>query len=195
MSTPNRPLTQALDGQIIVGIQKDLHAVTSMAFGGQTYTPTSLVAFFQSRIDAANAVVTARAQWQDAVQKYKLIHATGQVVTRGLKQYVMGTYGETSPVIADFGFTPPKRVSQTPEQKAAAVAKRAATRQARHTVGKKVKLAIKGTVAPAPTNPAAPANPVAAAVPPASAPLTPSLAAAPVVTPTAAVTALARPAT
>jgi len=50
-------------------------------------------------------------------------------------------------VLADFGIQPPKvRVPLTVEAKAAAAAKRAATRAARHTMGSQQKKAVKGDV-------------------------------------------------
>ena len=140
----NRKPTQASDGQVIAGIKKDLQNVATLPLGGDTYTPTSLVAFFQSRIDAINAVALAKAHYQAAIATYQAINTKGTVVARGLRQYVMNAFGVTSPLIADFGYTPPKRATQTPEQKAAAVAKRKATRQARGTLGPKAKLAVTG---------------------------------------------------
>ena len=79
----------------------------------------------------------------------------------------------TSPdVLADFGINPKARTPLTVEAKAAAVAKRTATRAARHTMGSRQKEGIKGDVtgvvvtpiaAPSPTvtppsGPAAPAT-------------------------------------
>jgi hypothetical protein len=74
-------------------------------------------------------------------------------------------------MLADFGITPPKaRTPLSADQKAAAVAKRKATRAIRHTLGPKQKKNIKGTVpATAPQNSA----------PPATTPATPSTATTP----------------
>jgi hypothetical protein len=169
----NRTNTQAHDGQIIMGIKKNPQLFSSpLPLAGETFTSTSLIAFFQSRIDAANAVAAAKAQWIDSVKKYLEINATGTLVVRGLKQTIMNASGETSPVLADFGFTPAKRPTQTVEQKTEAVAKRAATRKARNTIGKKAKLAIKGTVPP--TAPATPVVPTAPVVPVTPAPPAPA---------------------
>jgi hypothetical protein len=173
MSTPNnRTNTQAHDGQIIVGIKKNLQNVSNLPLGGQTFTSASLIAFFQSRIDAANAVSAAKAQWLDAGKKYMAVDTTTDLVARGLKQYVMNAFGTTSPVLADFGFAAPKRAPQTVEQKTEAIAKRAATRKARNTMGKKAKLAIKGTVpSTAPATPVAPTTPAVPTTPAPPAPV------------------------
>src|SRR5581483_8311817 len=60
--------------------------------------------------------------------------------------YVKATVGGASD-LADFGLTPKKaRTPQTVEAKAAATAKREATRAARNTMGAKQKLKVKGNV-------------------------------------------------
>ena len=140
----NRATTLAIDGQVIVGIKKDLQNIPQLPLGGEMYTPTSVIAFLQSRIDAANEVAIARAKLAAVIATYKALNAKGTGIVTGLKQYVMNAFGKTSPLLADFGFEPPKVTVLTPEQKAAAAAKRTATRLARGTVGPKKKLAVTG---------------------------------------------------
>jgi hypothetical protein len=144
MAKQNRATKQAHDAQVIVGIKKDLQNVTSLPLNGDTYTPSSLVAFIQSRIDAANKVATTKAAWTDATKQYDTVDAKATGVVTGLKQYVLNAFGKTSPMLAGFGFTPRKVTILTPEQKAQAVAKRAATRAARGTKGPVAKLAVTG---------------------------------------------------
>jgi hypothetical protein len=48
-------------------------------------------------------------------------------------------------VLADFGFTAPKKRVLTPDEKAAAAVKAKATRKARNTMGKVQKKSVKGT--------------------------------------------------
>jgi hypothetical protein len=163
MTTTNRTNTQGKDQQLINGIQKNLEQMSSLALGGTTYTPATLVAFIQSRIDAANQVATAKATWQHAGTAYLALNKQADVVVHDLKQLVIAAFGGTSPKLADFGFAPRKVTVLTPEEKAAAAAKRAATRAARGTKGPKAKLAIKGTV-PA-TEPATAAQPAAPTAP------------------------------
>jgi hypothetical protein len=105
----------------------------------------------QSRIDAGNQVVTAKAAWLNAVKTFETIDKQATVAVHDLKQYVIGSFGATSSKLADFGFTPHKVVVLTPAQKAAAAAKRAATRKARNTMGPKAKLKVTGATASAPT--------------------------------------------
>jgi hypothetical protein len=178
----NRTTTVALDAKILLGIQKDLLTYQQIPLGQVIYNPATLATFYQSRIDAANQVATTKAAWQHAVANYEALVKQGALVTTGLKAFVMGIYGKTGPQLADFGFTPPKTATLTPEQKAAAVAKRAATRKARGTVGPKAKLAITGATAAASAAATAPATPAPAAgqPAPAAAPQAPAPAPAPV---------------
>jgi hypothetical protein len=167
MATKNRTSTQGRDQQVIAGIQKDLSTMSNLPLGSETFTPASLVAFVQSRIDAANEVTVAKANWQNASKTYEALDTKATIVVHDLKQLVIGAFGATSSKLADFGFTPRKVTVLTPEEKAAAAAKRAATRKARNTMGPKAKLAVKGTV-PATgtaTTPATPATPAAPAAP------------------------------
>ena len=181
MTTSNRNQTQAKDAQVIVGIEKDLQNVSNLLLAGETFTPPSLVALVQSRIDAANAVATAKASWQEAVKTYKALNTKVSPVVQGLKQYVFNAFGKTSPKLADFGFAAPRRATLTPEQTQAAVEKRKATRKARNTMGPKAKLKIKGT------------PPTTAAPPVASEPAT-SLVTAPTATPLVTVNVAPAPA-
>lgn len=84
--------------------------------------------------------------WQHAAATYTAVNTQVSVVVHDLKQFVIGAFGTTSPKLADFGFVPRTVTPLTVEQKAAAAAKRAATRKARGTTGPKAKLAITGTV-------------------------------------------------
>jgi hypothetical protein len=162
----NRTTTQAHDGQVIVGIDKHLQNVSSLPLVGSTYTMAALKELIQSRIDAVNTVVNAKAHWLDASATYKALNTHVTEVVRGLRQYVISAFGASNPVLADFGFTPPKKQALTPEQKVARALKAAATRKARGTMGKKQKAGIKGAVpAPAPSPAAEPSPAHTAATP------------------------------
>ena len=82
--------------------------------------------------------------------------------------FVKAAFGKSPDVLADFGLQPKKTSTPlTIDQKAAAAAKRAATRAARHTMGTKQKKNVKGTittiVAPTPSNAPVVTGPVASA--------------------------------
>ena len=178
--------------QIIAGIKKDLQSVASFSLNGETYTPVTLTALIQSRLDAANAAAVARAKWLEAAAAYQAVNTKGVAVVHDLKQLVMATFGRTATQLADFGFTPRKVAVLTTEQKAARLAKAKATRAARGTQGPKAKLtttgetvriaALEAAAKNAGSTPASPAAPVAA---PTAAPA-PVIPTAPVLAPTVA---------
>ncbi|MDP9036381.1 MAG: hypothetical protein M3O50_16390 [Myxococcota bacterium] len=146
MSTTNRTKSRAHDAQVIGGIEKHLQTVSSLPLRGSTYTPADLMKLVQSRIDSTAEATATKAIWHSKVVADEALTKKLSPVLRALREYLINVYGERSPVLADFGFTPPKRATRTPEQKAAAAAKAKATRQARHTMGAKQKKGIRGAV-------------------------------------------------
>jgi hypothetical protein len=145
MST-NRSIQETQDSTIIAGIQKDLANVTSLNLAGQAITPAALAKLVQSRIDAANAVAPAKANWSETVAAYRTVNKEVTPLLRALKTYLVNTYGPTSATLADFGFSPPKTAVKSPAVKTAAAEKAVATRKARNTMGKVQKKAVKGNV-------------------------------------------------
>ena len=108
--------TQNQDQQILLAIQKDLQNVPSLLLGGTTYTPGSLAALIQSRIDAADAVNTTKASWLAAVKTYQAINAEVTPVVRDLRSWVMAAFGPTGAQLADFGFPAAPRPAVTPKK-------------------------------------------------------------------------------
>ena len=152
MRRRNRVEAAGTDQQAIDGVNKDLQGMPTLYLASQVFTPRSLAQRIQQRIDAATAINVAKAAWQKAVTDYEAIDVGTDLVLRDLKRLVVGAYGDDSPKLADFGFTPPKKVVWTEAMKAAAAVKRAATRKARGTMGPKAKLAIKGAAPAAAPN-------------------------------------------
>jgi hypothetical protein len=105
-----------LDEQILAGIAKDLSSVAALYLGGTTYTPGSLSALVQNRIDAVNQVVTTRANWLAAVANYKAIDSQAKPVVRDLRAWLQAAFGSASPLLADFGFSPFTRPVKTPKK-------------------------------------------------------------------------------
>ena len=146
MKTRNRTTTLATDRQAVQGVQKNLQGMSTLYLAGQTFTPATLEERIQARVDLATRIATAEAAWRKAIADYRAIDKQTDLVLRDLRRLVVGAYGDDSPKLAEFGFAAPRRVQWTEEQKQAAVAKRAATRAARRTMGPKAKLKIRGTV-------------------------------------------------
>jgi hypothetical protein len=171
MTTPNKTTTRARDAQVIVGIQKHLQNTSSLPLVGSTYTPADLVKLIQNRVDATAQSDATKATWHSSVLAGEAINTKLTPVLRALRQYAINVFGATSPVLADFGFAPPKSATRTPEEKAAAIAKALATRKARSTMGKKQKKDVKGNVTgiivtPTTSVPGVVAAPTASAPPP-----------------------------
>lgn len=80
-------------------------------------------------------------------------------VLKALQALVKTQLGSTEAVLGDFGFTTGTRKKPDETTKAEAVLKRAATRTARHTMGKRQKAKVKGQPQPAPATPPMPTKP------------------------------------
>ena len=141
MATVNRSTIQARDAEVISGIQKHLMNVASISLNGVSYTPAALIQLVQSEIDAANAATQAKTAFSQAAQANQAAHAKVAPVITALRTYVINLMGTQGTTLDDFGFSPPKAHKVlTAAEKAAAAAKRKATRAARHTMGSNQKL-------------------------------------------------------
>jgi len=173
----NRNAQLAADQKFIDGLNKHSQTITSLVIGGTSLTTAAIIGILQARLDAANAAQSTRAAWLNAVKADKDERAKTRTFRAGLRQALQVAFAGSIDALADFGLTPRKPRVVTPEKKAAAAAKAKATRAARHTMGKKQKAEIKGTVpatAPA-TSPAASAP----AAQPVTAPVAPAIPVAP----------------
>jgi hypothetical protein len=136
-----------LAGQLIAGTNKHFPTTSSLAFGGGTFTPAEVEASLQTLSDLRTAVNDAK-----TATKAKLADEQAQAPSLRTQMsayvtYVKATFGNSPDVLADFGLTPNKvKAPLTLDQKAAAAAKRTATRAARHTMGSKQKKGVKGTI-------------------------------------------------
>ena len=164
----NRNDETAADQNLIDGLNKHAATIPSIVIGGASITTKDIVATLQSRIDSAKAAPSTRATWQAAVQADRAERDKTKTFVSGLRQALLVAFAGQVDTLADFGLTARKPRVVTPEQKLAAAAKAKATRAARHTMGKKQKAAIKGTVAPTAPAPAAPSAPTPNPTPPAA---------------------------
>jgi hypothetical protein len=133
--------------ELIAGTSKHLTNATNIALLGSSFTPAEVTTKLQSLVTLRNDVNTAKAATR---AKVTLEAASRPALRTFLSAYVTflkAAYGSTPDVLADFGIRPKVRVPLTVEAKAAATAKRAATRAARHTMGTNQKKVVKGDVA------------------------------------------------
>jgi hypothetical protein len=131
---------------LVAGTQK--HPPSGQfTLAGQEFTAQSLILALQSLENAISKVDTAKAGWNDALKELTTTRAKVDPVMGAYRSWVEAMYGTAPATLAEFGLAPRKaRTPMTTEKKVVAVAKREATRTARHTAGPKQKAGIKGDV-------------------------------------------------
>ena len=170
MSNVNRPTIKTRNTAVSNGIDK--HIAAPISIGNVTYAPSDLKGVFTAHTAALDAADAARKQWTDLVQAARDAGERADEVYDLLRSALIGQYGkQANATLNDFGMRPPKSAATTAKVKAEAVDKRAATRVARHTMGKVQRKAVTGASVPTPA-PATTAAPVAAPAAP-TAPGTP----------------------
>lgn len=145
MTAINRTTQQDKARKIITAINNNLPAQTNVTLAGTAYTRDTLVASVQQDIDIADAATNAKKTFFNAAATARAQIRARKAFYKGLQSYVENLFTDPN-VIAQFGFTPHKTTTQDTTTKTAAVQKRAATRKARHTLGKNQKAGIKGNV-------------------------------------------------
>jgi hypothetical protein len=134
--------------QLILGTKKHFpNGSVELQVGGATFTVTALTQLIQDFVDNREAVEAAKAATKAKIESERTQATSKTAVIHAFETIVRGMFGASADALADFGLAPPKaRVPMTAEKKAVAVAKRAATRAARHTMSKSKKKDVKGAV-------------------------------------------------
>jgi uncharacterized protein YyaL (SSP411 family) len=130
------------------GIKANFTDVASVIVGGVTYTIAELTAKIDAFLAAQAATVAAQSAYHQAVTAEKVSDAAARVFRSQVQAYAVSRYGKTNPILTQLSFTPAKAKKTTAAIKAVAVLKVKATRAARHTMNKKQKKDIKGSVDP-----------------------------------------------
>ena len=157
-------------GQLISGIRKHYPDGSTKVPLGPDASPTvdELTSELQTLVTNRATVVAAQANARAKVDVEKSQMASLLALASAVVAFIRFTFGNSADVLADFGLAPRKvRTPMTAEEKAIAVAKRAATRKARGTKGSRQKKDVKGAVnatlvvtpAEAPQQAAPPAQP------------------------------------
>jgi hypothetical protein len=137
---------RTLDTALLAGIQKEL-PTASFTVLSQAQTEAQVVAVLQSRIDIAQAVLTARTAFHAAVVASEEEYAATNAYVRSLRASIVAMYANSPTVSASFQLTARKPPTPlTPAEKVVAAAKRKATRVARHTMGKVQKSEVSGSL-------------------------------------------------
>jgi hypothetical protein len=134
--------------QLILGTKKHFpNGSETLHVGGATFTVSALTQLMQDFVDQREAVEASKAATKAKIETERT-RAPSQIATIvAFETIARGMFGNSADALADFGLASHKtRVPLTAEEKAVAVAKRKATRAARHTLGKNQKKDIKGAV-------------------------------------------------
>ncbi|MBS2032286.1 MAG: hypothetical protein JST54_30580 [Deltaproteobacteria bacterium] len=155
------------------GMEGSFPSGSTLNVKGQAYKGPAFAAKLKTMLAAYQKVATARVAYNDAVATRDKAEPDAAELARATVTALINFFDGDRVKLAAFGITPPApRTSGTLEKKLAAKAKRAATRKARGTMGKKQKAEIKATgdftVSVTATAPAADASPPA---PPEAAPI------------------------
>jgi hypothetical protein len=143
----NKTTRQNSNRKIVGAIKK--HLGGSVTLAGVKYAPAKLAQMFQHGIDVGDATDTARKAWRVAVATERETTQEISGVQTSLRNHIGALYGEASIEFAAFGFAPKVVTKVSVAKKATAVEKSAATRKARHTMGKRQKEEITGETSPA----------------------------------------------
>jgi hypothetical protein len=160
-------------GQLAAGARKHFTnggQVLTFAGGLANVTVDGAVAQLQKLIDNRDAVTQARATVRDRVAAERDAAPSLIAFMNAFEALVRVMFGTDTTALAEFGLTPRKRPTpKTATEKAVAVAKRLATREARGTKGPKAKREVHGNVTAklvvTPATPAAEAPAVPAPAP------------------------------
>jgi hypothetical protein len=129
---------------MIRGIRKRFQGTASLQLAGHTYTPQELMQAFQEEIDSMVEAQRAEAARQAAVAAQHDVRARNVPLHRALENYVRAVWGNSATVLADFAYDQLKEQKKSTETKVNAAKKARATREARHTMGKRQKKAVAG---------------------------------------------------
>jgi hypothetical protein len=173
----------ALAKQLIAGTNKHLTSTTQVPLGGSSFTSAQVIEKLQTLVNLRQDVDATKAS-----TKAKLVAETTQMPALRtfmgtLVTFIKAAYANQPDVLADFGISPKVRTPLTAAAKTAAVAKRKATREARHTMGAQQKKSVKGTVVGITVTPISATAPQPAVTAPNS-PTTPATSTGPTAAPT-----------
>ena len=161
--------------QLIAGTQKHLASGGQLPLSSGATTAAQLTTQLQAIVQLRSDVDAAKAQTAARLAAWHAQMPALRIVMDALVAYVKAVYASAPDVLADFGLKPKKvRAPLTVEQKAAAAAKRKATRAARHTMGKVQKQDVLGDVVGVTVTPVTAPKPFAASSAPAASAPTPS---------------------
>ena len=137
----------ALAEQLIAGTNKHLASVTQVMVAGGSFTPAQVISQLQAIVTLRSDVETAKAATKAKLATEKADMPELRVFLDAFVTFVKADFGTSPDALADFGLHPKKaKAPATVTAKAAAAAKREATRKARNTMGSQQRKLVKGDV-------------------------------------------------
>jgi hypothetical protein len=133
----------AVAKQLIAGAEKHLTGVTQVPLAGGSYTLAQITSTLQSLVNLRSDVDASKASTRAKIANEATQMPALRAFLSAFESFVKGAFGPSPDVLAAFGIIPKARVPLTVEAKAAAAAKRASTRAARHTLGTKQRLPLR----------------------------------------------------
>jgi hypothetical protein len=127
--------------------------VARVLANGRAYSSPEMVERLDAHAAAVEEVEQLQVQLKLAIARRDALRTETKGIVTGLRGYLAAVFGETSSEYIDLGFEPKKPRTTTAAAQAAGVAKRAATRIVRKTMGKKQRKKIRAGVAPATPEP------------------------------------------
>ena len=130
----------------LAGMQKYLPADSTLDFNGTTKTVAQIEADFSAMLTKFEAIRSAKAQWQLAIAAVHDALPAEREEYLSLKKVLEGKLGRGNPQLLEYGFSVGSPKPASAETKVLAAAKAKATRQLRHTMGSKQRLALSEAV-------------------------------------------------
>jgi hypothetical protein len=142
---PNADIIDACTTRIAAIKKYITNSKTEIPVSGQLLNRAGVIAIFQGSLDTRAAVSTTKAELKAAQAERDDAETVRAAADDALKGWVTHRFGADSTETHAFGYGP-KKVAVIPvETKQLAIERNKATREARHTMGPKAKLKVKGT--------------------------------------------------
>jgi hypothetical protein len=146
-STKNDPSNAAVIDvatQRINALKAYLPDSTEILSNGATATFAEVLAAYTASLDTRATVATKRSELKEALAARSNAERNRVAMDRALKAFVTHKFGADSAQAHAFGFPPARVPVRTVEEKQLAVERSLATREARHTMGRRQKEKVRG---------------------------------------------------
>ncbi len=151
VKTMNKAEKTNRNRQMSAGVQKHYGANDTILVDGVPTKQPEIVTRLQAPVAAADLTASSEAAFHKAVADEKAANATADATFQGLKSYFLSIYATSTETLTDYGLSPVVKKEPSAATKAAAVAKREATRAARGTSAKSEPAAVTTPVPPVTT--------------------------------------------